>query len=398
MAQPFDATSLRLSGEPFPVLEQLAIFKGVPKALYSISANGVLAWRPRSTLEPTQLAWFNRSGEKLGTLGDPALVFGAVLSPDERSVAVSRRDTVTSMNSRRDIWIYDVARGTTPRRLTFDPADEMNPVWSPDGSRIAYSSDRRGVREIYQKRTDGSGDEELLLASTVRPLFVEDWSPDGRFIVYSSPMGLPNKQDLFLLPLSPAAERKPVPFLETDAVEFTGAIAPNGRWLAYRSQEAGRGDVYVSDLSPRGQRGPGKWQVSTGGGFEPRWRRDGKELFYVAGSTIMAVAVKPDAPSFEAGTPRPLFDVPLTGAGAEKPLRRHSRRPAIPREHVVEVRGARSRPRELAAGEPLGSWPARSSSRAGRRLAGQADPRARRLRAKKRAARGRHRIVRSRAR
>jgi Tol biopolymer transport system component len=295
MAQPFDATGLSLSGEPVPVLEQLALFKGVPKALYSVSGNGVLAWRPRSTLEPTQLTWFNRLGEKLETLGEPALYARAALSPDERSVAVSRRDSVPNMSNRGDLWIFDVARGTG-RRLTFDPADESNPAWSPDGSRIAFSSDRRGVNEIYQKSANGSGDDELVLASKVQPLELEDWSPDGRFLVYHSPMGLPHREDLFVLPMSPAGQRKPIAFLETEAVEYMATVAPNGRWIAYRSQEARRGEVYVSDLSPRGERGPGKWQVSTGGGWQPRWRRDGKELFYSAGSTSWPSRSSPTRP------------------------------------------------------------------------------------------------------
>jgi len=314
MAQPFDATSLSFSGDAFPVLEQVALFKmggAAPVATYSLSATGVIAWRPRSTamLEPKQLTWFNRSGEKLETLGVPGVYISPSLSPDERSVAVSLVDPVSNVNNRRDIWILDAARGTR-RRLTFDPADEGNPVWSPDGSRIAFFSDRRGVREIYQKRVDGSGDDELLLASQVQPLNLEDWSPDGRFLVYSSPMGLPHRMDLFLLPMSPAGERKPVTFLETEAGENMGAVAPSGRWLAYRSQQAGRGEVYVGDLLPQGQRGPGKWQVSTAGGWRPRWRRDGRELLYAADSTLMAVAVKPEAASFEGTPPRALFDIP----------------------------------------------------------------------------------------
>jgi Tol biopolymer transport system component len=314
MAQPFDATSLSFSGDAFPVLEQVALFKlagAAPLAAYSVSATGVMAWRPRSSsmMEPKQLTWFNRSGEKLETLGEPGVYISPTLSPDERSVAVSLVDPVSNVNNRRDVWILDAARGTR-RRLTFDPADEGNPVWSPDGSRIAFFSDRRGVREIYHKRVDGSGDDELLLASKVQPLNLEDWSPDGRFLVYSSPMGIPHRMDLFLLPMSPAGERKPITFLETEAGENMGAVAPNGRWMAYRSQVAGRGEVYVSDLSPQGQSGPGKWQVSTGGGWQPRWRRDGRELLYVANSTLMAVAVKPDAASFEATTPRALFDIP----------------------------------------------------------------------------------------
>jgi eukaryotic-like serine/threonine-protein kinase len=314
MAQPFDATSLELSGEPFPVLEQLSLFKlagMAPVATYSVSANGVLAWRPRSTsmMEPKQLTWFDRSGQKLGTLGEPGAYISANLSPDERSVAVSRVDPASNLNNRRDIWILDVERGTS-RRLTFDPADESNPVWSPDGTRIAFFSDRRGVREIYQKAADGSGEEELVLASKGQPLNLEDWSQDGRFLVYNAPMGLPNRQDLFLLPMSGAGERKPITFLATEAIEMMGAISPNGRWLAYRREVAGRGEIHVTDISPQGRSGPGKWQVSTGQGWQPLWRRDGRELLYLADSVLMAVAVKPDAKSFEAGAPRSLFDLP----------------------------------------------------------------------------------------
>jgi eukaryotic-like serine/threonine-protein kinase len=319
MAQAFDATSLELSGEPFPVLEQVGLFRGgqpAPHATYSVSANGVLAWRKGLSRDPEQLTWFDRSGRKLGTLGQRAKYFGFSLSPDEKSLVACRTDPLTNMLNRRDIWISDVTAGTS-RRLTFDPTDECNPVWSPDGSHIAFFSDRRGEREIYQKPANGSGEDELLLAAKDQEghdgvgMSTEDWSPDGRFIVYNfAPMSA-HRNDLFLLPLSPAAERKPIPFLGTGATEFMGAIAPNGRWIAYYSDESGNGEVYVRDLSPRGERGPGKWQVSAGGGWEPRWRRDGKELLYTAGSTIMAVAVKPDGPSFQAGAPRALFEVPM---------------------------------------------------------------------------------------
>ena len=312
MAQRFDAGSLKLSGELLPVVPQLALFKGAqpaPSAVYSVSTNGVLAWRPRSTLSPTQLTWFDRSGQKLGTLGEPALYFAPILSPDERSVAVCRVDPVANMNNRRDLWIFDVARGTS-RRFTFDPADECNPVWSPDGSRIAFFSDRRGVREIYQKAVNGSGDDELVLASTGPALNVEDWSPDGRFLVYMSPTRPRVENDLFLLPMLSAGERKPILFLDSPALEHMGTVSPNGRWIAYRSAVFGAGEIYVSDVSPQGVRGPGKWQISTGDGWQPRWRGDGKELFYTARSTLMAVAVKPEAASFEATAPRPLFDVP----------------------------------------------------------------------------------------
>ena len=298
MAQAFDATRLGLSGQPVPVIQQLALRKGArpaPGATYSASANGVLAWRAAWTAgSPSSSIWFDRSGRQLGTVGGRAKYFGFSLSPDETSLALCRTDPVTNVKNQRDIWIIDVARGTS-RRLTFDAGDDCNPAWSPDGSRVAFFSDRRGVREIYEKPANGSGDDSLVFASRDQPLNLEDWSADGRFLVYNAPVPGGNKNDLFLLPLSSAGERKPIAFLGTPALEHMGALAPNGRWLAYRSAELGPGEVYVRDLSPQGERGPGKWQVSTGGGMEPRWRRDGKELFYVSGSTIMAVAVEPEA-------------------------------------------------------------------------------------------------------
>ncbi len=283
----------------------------------------MLAWRPRSTLtqEPKQLTWFDRSGKKLGTLGEPAVYFAPTLSPDEKSLAVCRTDPATNTTPKRDLWIFDVARGTS-RRLTFDPADDCGPAWSPDGSRIAFFSDRRGVREIYQKAANGSGDDELLLASKDQechdPLgtSTEDWSADGRFLV----LQLPRCRHPLQRPL-PAAHvsRRGA---EADHLSRDGGRRVHGRNRSQRqvdglSVRLGRGvGKSTSATSRRGvSAGPGKWQVSTGGGWQPRWRRDGKELFYTDGATIMAVAVKPDAPSFEAAAPRPLFDVPFTGAG-----------------------------------------------------------------------------------
>jgi len=204
-----------------------------------------------------------------------------------------------------------VASGAS-RRLTFDPRDDCGQTWSPDGKRIAFFSDRRGVREIYQKRADGSGDDELLVASKDFPLHIEDWSADGRFLVLNSPRphtGL----DLFLVPLESPGERKPIPFQVTEARQHKGKISPNGRWIVYCSGESRREEVYVRDLTPQGQPGPGKWQISNAGGRVARWRRDGKEIVYVSGEKIVSVAVKTDGPIFEPGVPTPLGATEGTG-------------------------------------------------------------------------------------
>jgi Tol biopolymer transport system component len=306
LAQPFDAQRLELSGEPLPVLDHVARMTGIPGlAQFSASRNGVLAWRAGSPAEPKQLTWFDRSGKRLGTLAEPAVYYRPVLSPDERSVAICREESATN----HDIWIID-AVGGAGRRLTFDPRTDCGPTWSPDGSRIAFRSDRRGLAEIYRKRADGSGDDELLLASQDTPLNVTDWSADGRYLAYDSPT--PHSlRDLFLLPLSSAGEPKPIPYLTTEALEDSGQIVPSGRWMAYRSTSHGRFEVYVRGISPRGEPGPGKWQISSGGGWAPRWRRDGQELLYATGTGIMAVEVRSDGPRFEFRPPKKLFDSAL---------------------------------------------------------------------------------------
>ena len=244
VAQPFDARRLTLSGTPTPILdEEVSRFPGTVlagRAHFSVSTNGVLAWRPGPTTEHRQLTWFDRSGRKLGTLGEPGAYVAHALSPDEKSVAACRVESASD----REIWILDVASGT-PRRLTFDPHDDCNPVWSPDGSRIAFFSDRRGVREIYQKRADGSGDDELLVASEDFGLNLESWSADGRFLSYNS--ARPGRSnDIFLVPLSKPGEASPVPFLATQAVEHFSALSPNGRFLAYHSDESGPGGAVRS--------------------------------------------------------------------------------------------------------------------------------------------------------
>ena len=309
VAQPFDARRLELSGEPVPVLDRLALLPAGGLAHFSVSANGVLAWRTGSPAEPMQLTWFDRRGRRIGALGEPGVYVRPVLSPDENSLAVCREDSPTNS----DIWILDVSRGAG-RRLTFDPHQDCGPTWSPDGSRIAFRSDRRAAGAIYQKRADGSGDDELVIESGGPRLNVTDWSADGRFLVYASPRPR-YLWDLYLLLMSAAGGPKPIPYLVTEALEDSGQLAPNGRWMAYRSTAHGRYEVYVQEVTPRGEAGAGKWQISSGGGWSPQWRRDGKELFYGTGTGIHSVRVTSDGPGFEASPPQRLFDPEL----AEEP-------------------------------------------------------------------------------
>ena len=305
MAQPFDLRNLKLQGEPRRIadhIERTDSGAPVPGAIFSASLNGVLAWRRGSTSPDSVLQWLDRSGKRLGVVGDAAHYSNPALSPDDRRLAIGIRDPKTKTS---DIWIIDLLRGTKTR-LTFDPADDLNPIWSPDGTRIAFSSDRLGQRDIYQTPADGSGSAELLLSGKGAQKDVEDWSPGGKYLMYNFQTAPPLQIHLYALPL--AGDRKPMPFVNTEFITQQGQFSPNGRWVAYRSLESGRSEIYVQGFAPDSAQPRGKWQISTAGGELPRWRRDGKELFYLYGSTFFAVDVKTDGASFEAGIPRPLFD------------------------------------------------------------------------------------------
>ena len=309
MAQRFNPDRLELSDEPLPVAERVADPDPTALAFFSVSANGVLAhWivGPPST----QLVWFDREGKRLGTVGSPGDDHPR-LSPDGNRVAVQR-----SLSANLDIWLLDLARSTASR-FTFDPAVDEFPIWSADGSRIVFDSNRDGQRNLYQKATSGAANEELLVKSDEMKVAC-DWSSDGRFIVYGS-NDSKTLWDLWVLPLD--GDRKPFAFLHTRFDEVYGKFSPDAHWLAYTSNETGRMEVYVQPFSPTPGRqeggasvGPGgKWQVSTAGGRFPAWRRDGKELFYIAPDgkltavEVKAVVTKASA-TLEAGVPKALFD------------------------------------------------------------------------------------------
>jgi eukaryotic-like serine/threonine-protein kinase len=339
VAQPFDAARLELSGEPVPILdEEVARASGAAggAAAFSVSANGVLAWRPAVGAE-LQLTWFDRTGRKVGTIGAPAPQYLMDLSPDEKTVAVCRRGPTPT----RDIWLLEVASGAG-RRLTFDPHDDCGATFSPDGKRIAFFSDRRGVREIYEKAADGSQEEQLRLPSNDFGLNPEDWSADGRFLSYNA--SRPGQShDLFLLPVSKGGAAAPIPFLATPAMETWSTLAPNGRYLAYMSNEAGPGvsNVYVREIAESAGPGPGKWQISATGGLWPRWRPDGKELFFfqMPLGKLMAVDVREGGPSFAAGVPQPLGVTLRESGGSRYEVTRDGHRflfaaPSTPREPI----------------------------------------------------------------
>jgi len=309
LAQPFDSRSLMLTGDAFPIAEQVWSYRTF--GVFSASRNGVLAYRAGTRQAYPQLTWFDREGKPLGDLGPSADYTDVTLSRDGRLVAVSQSDP----QGNRDIWNVNVARGVFTR-FTFDPAPETAPVWSPDASRLVFASGRDGPDNLYQKETGGTRNEETLLKSNLpkRPL---DWSSDGQFLIYgvTDPT---TKADLWILPLE--GDRKPRPFLQTPYNEAQAQFSPGPpgapRWVAYTSDESGRPQIYVQPFGEGASGAGGKFQVSTGaGGVQPRWRADGKELYYIANESmnLMAVEVK-TSPGFETGIPRALFTTRIYGS------------------------------------------------------------------------------------
>jgi serine/threonine protein kinase len=295
MAQPFDANGLLLTGEPFPVAEQVGFNAVLGLANFSVSANGVLTYMTGS-FGGGQPTLFDRNGKLLSSVGPPGEYFNIFFSPDEKRVAAAISDP---QSGARDVWLLDVARGA-PTRLTFDPAEDFLPIWSPDGNRIVFVSDRDGAGNFFQKSASGAGNEALLFKTTERK-WPGDWSKDGRFIIYTS-LGPKTKTDLWVLPMT--GEQKPAPFLQSTFNEDHPRFSPDGHFVAYASDESGRFEVYVQTFPASG----GKWLISTNGGAQPRWRGDGKEIFYIAPDRkLMAVEVKAGGSTFEAGVPKVLF-------------------------------------------------------------------------------------------
>ncbi|MGH9880851.1 MAG: protein kinase domain-containing protein, partial [Pyrinomonadaceae bacterium] len=295
MAQRFDADQLQLTGDPFPVAEGVAYNIGIGRGAFSASENGVLAYRSGGG-QINQPLWFDRGGKQIGSLGTAGIYFALWLSPDERRAAV---DLVDPQTGTADIWLFDLSSGI-PSRFTTDPAGDSNPVWSPDGSRIVFLSSREGVRNLYQKTASGGGNEEVLLRSSEEKV-PDDWSSDGQFIVYET-LNSKTKKDLWVLPMS--GDRQPTPFLQTEFNEMQAQLSPDGKWIAYTSNQSGAPEVYVQTFPVSGG---GRWRISIGGGCQPRWRRDGRELFYIAADRkLMTVDVKLGA-TFEAGVPKTLF-------------------------------------------------------------------------------------------
>ncbi len=293
LAQPFDADKRKLSGEPFPVAERVGREPQFGITNVSVSDNGVLVLDPHVNRQRKQLLWLDRAGKQIGSLDEWRANTRPWLAPDEKRFVAERSDA----NGTFDLWLADVS-GANTRRFTFDPGNDTFPVWSPDGKRIVWASTREGNVRLYQKAASGDGQEEPLFNINGVPT---DWSRDGRFIIYSQ-NNPKTKSDIWVLPLDGA--QQPFPFLQTEAAEGGAQLSPDGRWLAYASDESGKFEVYVQRFPDHS----GRRQISTNGGGGPHWRRDGKELFYYAADgKLMAVPVG-SGESFEPGAAVALFE------------------------------------------------------------------------------------------
>ncbi len=298
-AQSFDFSRHQLAGEPVRIPGQVWVDNN-GTGRFSLATNGTLALLEGD--DNRQFVWLDRTGKRLGTVGRQGLWVSNHLSPDEQRLVAGRRDPRTQTT---DLYVLDLLRGTETR-FTFDPANDSNPIWSPDGSHIVWQSSREGEigSGLYQKAASGAGQDELLLRSAAQAQIPLDWAANGKFLLYLE-ASLQANLDLWILPME--GERKPYPWLSTPFNENGGRFAPDGKWIAYQSNESGRNEIYVQAFTPGAPASGGKVQLSTNGGAAPQWRRDGRELYYrSADGKLMAVDVTLGA-EVKAGTPKELF-------------------------------------------------------------------------------------------
>ncbi|MGH9199611.1 MAG: protein kinase domain-containing protein [Vicinamibacterales bacterium] len=305
LAQPFDVGTLRLEGDPAAVAEDVAL--GInPRAAFWTSDAGLLVYRTQGDDGvPTPLIWFNRQGKVIGTAASPENYGEVALSPDGSRVVAWRNDRIGA-----DLWIIEFARGSSTR-LTTEPDNESYPVWSPDGEQIVFaaetvSGDSR-VFDLFQKPAGTTVQKELLWKDA-RNKASSDWSRDGRFLLYTTVRAGRESSDIWVIPMRDA-DRTPTKYLATDFNEAGGHFSPDGRWVVYNSDVSGRQEVYVSPF-PDAAAAPAQ-MVSTEGGTQPRWRADGRAVFYLSpDSKLVEVEVAPGA-RLTLGVPKPLFDAPV---------------------------------------------------------------------------------------
>ncbi|MFZ4621408.1 MAG: protein kinase domain-containing protein, partial [Bacteroidota bacterium] len=297
MAHAFDPDALELKGDPFPIAESVDFSTRYSVASFTVSQNGVLVYMGKSAASVPELALFGPDGTKKRSFGQPEVFVNSRLSTDGSMIVMDLYE-VSARNA--DVWLLDIVRGVKTR-FTFDNSVDANPIWSPDGKSIIFSSNRNGHYDLYEKNTNGVTDEKLLLAS---PLLKapSDWSNDGKYVLFTSSGDPKTKMDVWAIPM--VGDRTPIPFVHTEFSEGAGVFSPDGKWVAYQSDESGKTEIYVRPFP-----GPGaKWQVSTSGGRTPFWKNNGKEIYYLNGGKIMAAQVNGSGQTFTVGAVREYFN------------------------------------------------------------------------------------------
>ena len=301
MAEPFDVSHLEATGDPVPVAENVTVNGGMGRPIFSVSENGTLVYQSGEAAGGWNLQWFARDGKPAGFVAQDDRFFYPRLSPYGNRLAVT---IFNSTSGTGDVWIYDLKRGNSTR-LTFGPAIQHSPKWTPDGKTVFYSSNPKGTNHISAKAADGSGSEKTIFESNDASEYPETFSPDGRYLTYvrSSLGNAGSNTDIWVLPLS--GDGKPFPIVQTPFDDRGPAVSPDGKWMAYQNNESGRMQVYVTAFPGGGA----KWQVSTtNGGTDPRWRGDGRELYFIdATDTIMAVDVSSAGTAVQLAIPHALF-------------------------------------------------------------------------------------------
>ena len=297
MAQPINDRTFQLSGAPTPIAGDVAVNSTTSRAVFSASNDRTIVYQIGSEQGGWQLLWLTRDGKQIGSVGDLAPYSDPAISPDGTRVAVG----IFNGQGSSDIWIFD-SRRAAKTRLTFGTAILRYPLWSPDGKTIFYGSNAKGAYHINAKAADGTGAEKVILEDDAFD-YPWDISPDQKYLAYMRPAADgKGGTEMWALPLS--GDRKPFPIVPSLFTTNWGVISPDGKWMAYASNESGRFEVYITAFPEGGA----KWEASVNGGSMPKWRRDGKELFFLdPADNLMAVDVRSAGHTIQAGTPHLLF-------------------------------------------------------------------------------------------